>query len=572
MPAEKPKPSSADWVTIALSPPLIMAMIVSLVFFVLAIFYHGEFTHRLHVILFFFIFGIVLVARIALETGFEERAPLYGSVLALLTWFGMGSLVTYPPELAAPSWLINAGLVALAWWLSYRLVYSCTYIDEKADNTGTGMLQAAGLDAPSDAVAEPAKPDTIAEEEAPKRGKKPAAQPSWWQRYQRYSAERRQTQPPGLWVVYFGLAALPIFGLGQALIDVSDVERRDRTVFYMTVYIISSLGLLVTTAFLGLRRYLRQRRLEMPVTVTTAWVSLGVVLVACLTAIGALLPRPQAQPAPPDWARATSAKRDASRFAQTRGEPGKGQGKSGAEKPDADGKSTRGKGSHAKGGGDKGEAKGGGDGPKKNTRSDGAEKSKDAGGDSNPAANDAAPPAAPALAALSRVLKWLVFGILALVTLFILARRGLRYLANFCDWARRLLDTLSRMWEDLFGRRRSEAPVTETEIKALPPPPFRSFANPFDTGGADRMKPTDLVRYSFAALESWAGERASGRAGQETPIEFTDRLASEVGSLDRETQQLGDLYARVLYAEGSLPPSWRGTLEVFWRQLGSGGR
>ena len=146
MAVDKPRPTLADYVTIVLSPALIMAMIVSLVFFLLTVLYRGEFVSRLHYILFFFIFGMVLVARISMEGGVSARAPLYGGVLALLVWFGMGSFVSYPPELAASSWLINAGLIALAWWLSYQLTYSCTYIDEKAENTGTGVLQAAGFE------------------------------------------------------------------------------------------------------------------------------------------------------------------------------------------------------------------------------------------------------------------------------------------------------------------------------------------------------------------------------------------------------------------------------------------
>ena len=90
MPAEKPRPTLADYVTIALSPALIIVMIVSLVFFLLTILYRGEFAERLHYILFFFIFGMVLVARISMEGGVSERAPLYGAVLAVLAVIGLG--------------------------------------------------------------------------------------------------------------------------------------------------------------------------------------------------------------------------------------------------------------------------------------------------------------------------------------------------------------------------------------------------------------------------------------------------------------------------------------------------
>src|SRR5262249_20367795 len=117
MAEDKPRPTLADYVTIVASPALIVALIVSLIFFLLAILYHGEFATRLHHIMFFFVFGMVLAARISMESGLGERAPLYSGVLAVLAWFGMGSFVAYPRELAASSWLINAMLIGLAWWL-----------------------------------------------------------------------------------------------------------------------------------------------------------------------------------------------------------------------------------------------------------------------------------------------------------------------------------------------------------------------------------------------------------------------------------------------------------------------
>ena len=51
------------------------------------------------------------------------------------------------------------------------------------------------------------------------------------------------------------------------------------------------------------------------------------------------------------------------------------------------------------------------------------------------------------------VLKWIVFGLLALAVLVFLLRGGLRYLAQFSQWARDLLNSLSKWWARLFGRR-----------------------------------------------------------------------------------------------------------------------
>src|SRR5262249_12453470 len=101
MPADKPRPSLADCVTILISPALIIAIIVVLVFFLVAVLYRGDFVYRLHVILFFYIFGIVLVARIAMATGYSSRAPVYGAVLAILAGIGLTNFVAFPAEAVA---------------------------------------------------------------------------------------------------------------------------------------------------------------------------------------------------------------------------------------------------------------------------------------------------------------------------------------------------------------------------------------------------------------------------------------------------------------------------------------
>ena len=100
----------------------------------------------------------------------------------------------------------------------------------------------------------------------------------------------------GLWVIYFSLGALPVFGLGQGLIPAQDVAGRRYGFILLCVYLAAVLGLLLLTSFLGLRRYLRQRHLEMPPAMSATWVTMGSVvglgiLVGCI-----LLPRPNA-----DW-------------------------------------------------------------------------------------------------------------------------------------------------------------------------------------------------------------------------------------------------------------------------------
>ena len=101
---------------------------------------------------------------------------------------------------------------------------------------------------------------------------------------------RRQARPMGRWVVYFSLAALPLFGLGQALIPAEDTGRRRYSFLLMTVYVASGLGLLLTTTLLGLRRYLRQRKLQMPAAMTGLWLGVGAAIIAAFLFVAALLP------------------------------------------------------------------------------------------------------------------------------------------------------------------------------------------------------------------------------------------------------------------------------------------
>jgi hypothetical protein len=589
MAADKPRPTLADYVTIVASPALIVALIVSLVFFLLAIFYRGEYVGRLHYVFFFFIFGIVLVARISMEAGVSERAPFYGIVLAVLVWLGMRMFVSYPADVAAASWLINAGLIGLAWWLAYQLTYSCTYLDEQAESTGTGLLQAAGMEKLGDSLRLENQADELVEKNG-KRAKKPKI--TWWGRYKHFRAEQKKTQPPGVWVVYFALAALPIFGLGQALIDPADAERRTHTFWLMALYLASSLGLLGTTAFLGLRRYLRQRRLEMPKRVTMAWLVLGAVLVAALVGIAALLPRPQSEFSVLTLSRAGSQELAASQHALAEGDQGEGEGRPGARQRDADGNPTSRSDKDSEGKGGKGQAKGQGSGSKAAQQGAGKGSSKKAGetrdgqtsqnkerkgeastdGDRAPPHSTGDSPEASSLSWLSQaasVLKWIVFAILALIAIAFVLGGGLKYLAHFTDWAHRLLEALRRLWEGLLGGRRDgKAGDNDIDERPQPPPaPFRSFVNPFHSGRAERMTPADLVRYSFEALEAWAGERQMGRHADESPIEFTHRLAGELPALEEEAQGVGVLYARVLYARGELPADWRETLQRFWKRL-----
>src|SRR5436305_6408309 len=103
---------------IAISPALIMALVGSLVFFLLEVLYVGQYQGRLQWILFFFVFGAVLIARISMTHEIADRAGFYGLVLGGLVWVGLLLYVEYPPgtRFAGYGWALNLGLIAIIWW------------------------------------------------------------------------------------------------------------------------------------------------------------------------------------------------------------------------------------------------------------------------------------------------------------------------------------------------------------------------------------------------------------------------------------------------------------------------
>ena len=279
----------ADYIVVGIAPALIIALIASLVFFLIGVFYQGEFPYRLTWVMGLFVLATVCVARISMEEG-AGYAALFGLPLGVVVGIAVVYFVQIEGPLAPFSPLINWGLLALIWWCAHQLTWDCTLIDNRRDTTGQGLLQSMGWDDPlatdngaADAASAPAASavDASAVE-------KPA-RPAWWRRLFQHED---QPAAHGRWVVYFSVAALPLFGLGQFFIPVADTAGRRFAFWMLVIYVGSALGLLLTTSFLGLRRYIRQRQLEMPVEMAAAWLGVGVAMILGLLAAAALLPRP----------------------------------------------------------------------------------------------------------------------------------------------------------------------------------------------------------------------------------------------------------------------------------------
>ncbi len=279
----------ADYVAIAISPALIMLMVGSLLWFLVAVFYQGNYDGRIYWILGCYTLAIVLITRIAIEEG-KERAAMFGMALAMATGLATMRFTS--------SMVFHWFLLGLAWWVAHKLTMDCTFIDEEQDSSGQGLIQLIGF-GKKRAEKEGDNGNGASEKPAEEQPAEPEGVTERVSRMREEAHPKRRTKgkghAPGTWIVYFSLAALPLFGLGQMLVPVADAGRRLWTFQLLATYVAAGLGLLVTTSFLGLRRYLRQRGVQMPPQMAGVWIMLGAAIIVGLLAVCAIVPRPAAE-------------------------------------------------------------------------------------------------------------------------------------------------------------------------------------------------------------------------------------------------------------------------------------
>jgi hypothetical protein len=414
-------------------------------------------------------------------------------------------------------------------------------------------------------------------------------------------------------VIYFSLAALPLFGIGQWFIPVSNLGSRRFAFWMMAIYVASALLLLLNTSFLGLRRYLRQRRLEMPLDMAATWLTVGTVMVVALLLLVYILPSPSPEYSLSQLDVFKSRNYDASNYSPG-GPEGSEKGES-QQKADKEGAEQQGgEKSEDKGGGDKsgdksgqnnagqnnkaedqGDSKSGEKGGGKQQGKNGEKgkseqgdkgkgekgdkseqgknesenkQSKDkqqSGGKGSKGGSSSKSQSGNLISripsSLGTILKWLFYLAIAIaaVVFAYIYRKEL-----IAAW-NKLLAELRALWEKWFGAK-PQAEVAAQMALAAPPRRFSSYDDPFASGMAARVPLPELVRYSFEALEAWGRDHGSPRATGQTPHEFTQQLGDFDNSVSREVKQLADLYCQIAYAR-SLPAGGIELVRGFWQRM-----
>jgi hypothetical protein len=593
MARNRPRGTLVDYLVAAIEPALIMIMVGSLMFFLLDMWYAGEFLERLRWILFWFVLGIVLITRVSMRIG-NALAKAYGIALGGAVALVASTLIGIQPIL-----LVILGIV---WWVTHKLTFDCTLLDEDQD-AGVGLLQESGLDpaaladqGPPPAIEDPGAMDAslLPEHSGKKSG-------------QRGEDDARRPNAPGVWLIYFTLASLPLFGLGQWFVPAVEEDRRNGLFLYFLAYISSGMGLLLATSFLNLRRYLRQRKLKMPAAMTATWLSTGAIVIVGLTVLAAALPLPGTGWSVMRGSTAGSSELRASRFAVLKDSGVKGEGAAGQKNDPNAKQQTAGKGKgggksgpgNAKSGAPRGKSsKSGASGKNGSPRDDkagdkkgqddradnkddrgkdaeqdekendqnGTEKKDDQSSQENQNPNDAAnpPPQMPSMP--FQAPSWLrgLFMVVGAVALIF----GLfRYGPVLLDALRQLIASLLGGFGFQRPKKRPKEPAQEASEPVLPPRPFASFADPFASGLAQNFSPNDLIIYSFEALEAWAFEHNLARSPHETPSEFVNRLGQARADLRQDATRLAGYFVTIVYGQKGFKAEVLPPLRQFWRAL-----
>ena len=293
--------TAADYAAIAVAPLLIFLMISSLANFLMLVFYQGPHPLRVAWIVLMFTMGFVGIARIAIE---QDRAYSLGYAFVL----GCAGFLSMTRFVGSP--IFCAFILAVIAYLADRIVDDCTLIDDSVDSSGQGLVdfgrkavkkqiklakeaqrQTADAETTDQLGCSPEGADLPDQQKsgfAPTQVPAPSA--GGGRDGQRRGRRGRKSQP-GRTVMYLALAALPLFGLGQFMLR-DDALSWQRAQWLLAIYLFSSFSLLVTTSFLGLRRYLRQRGVDMPANVSIGWLAGGVIMTGAIISLAYLLPMP----------------------------------------------------------------------------------------------------------------------------------------------------------------------------------------------------------------------------------------------------------------------------------------
>ncbi len=308
----------ADALIQALTPLLIFAMVLAVVFFLLDVRYvYTEVQDKsLRWVAFCFVLGIVAINRLVAVEGRQESflyVVVFAGTMGLYTvamtsqYGGVGSVarnvLNDHPGLAT---VFNMTIVVFIWWAVNRLTHECC-VDENPEAGEAGMLTGAARRVQAAIERRPEK-----EARTPffiRRSRGPliptmelqAIDPTEYEESQfrprpaiqvEAASRRLPKRHPGVSILYFTIPVMIIFAAGLRVVQ----HRGDLMVlashFYVGTYTFSALMLLMLSSYGGLRAYFGSRNIPVPGGISTFWLGLGTVMVVVVAVAATALPLP----------------------------------------------------------------------------------------------------------------------------------------------------------------------------------------------------------------------------------------------------------------------------------------
>ena len=585
--AYRDKPEVLDQLVGTIGLVLIVFLMVSLTFFILARFFLSSKWTSSHWLLFWEVLATVLVSRMFLIDDLKKVVGGYSFVLGMVIWV---PFVFMGGEILG----IVTALMIFVGWFTYKITWDVTDLGEREEDED-GLLASVGLKKelnPGNKKVSESWGDTREEST------------EFNYEAEEVLAELAKEKPKkvkggkgrGVWVLYFLFGSIPVFGLGGSTQNSTDPNLGKYFLVCLCIYLASCISLLMSTSFLTIRSDLRRRNLSMPLFTAGAWLFSGLFLLISCFVFASLLPRPQGflDPIALVLSKGQDKDQDASNYAKSSEKSGKGEGKQGEKEGDKgspkDGNQKAGKPAEDKEnkGASKESGKGGGDSGEKGSSKEGSQKSdqaknnesksdsrkNDGNQKSSATPNQEAPPSPPPsfnipgldkmMAALEVILK-VVFTVgTFLFVLYVVVYKlsySFGWADDLLDWFRNLFD-----WMDRSKKKKKQEDVADASI-ADETLPFEEFDNPFDRKDWQKASLRELTGYTWKALLAWCKSQNINIPRGCTPSELEEIISNEMPRIEPAYYAFQQVLLNVQYSNNNDDPKGVATTQKLWRHM-----
>ncbi|GEM_PF-337826 len=595
---------------------LVVCMMLGLSFFLLARLSLSTTWDNKNWMFFWEVVGTVLVCRMFLIEDLKRMVGKYAFILGLVTW---GPVVLAQPEIG----MLFIVLHFVIGWFTYKITWDVTDLGDREEDED-GLLASAGFK-------KELNPGKKSDSESWGDMREEGAEYNFEaEEVLKNLANEKPKKPKGgkgrgIWVLYFVFAAIPIFGFFGSTNSSSDPRLDNYFLICLGVYLFSGIGLLMTTAFLTIRKDLRRRHLSMPLFTSVSWLFSGLLVLVGCSLFSSVLPRPKGTVDPVAFFTPKNSDRDASSYAKSSKDAGKGEGRPGEQKGEKgstvsgkndsnketkedsrkgkqesgqnknDEGSKAGKTESAKSKQESGQNKNdedskagktesakskqeSGQNKKPNDSNDKLNKDQEQKSNNNNSAEPTTPPPSnsfniPGLDKLMQFVEMFIKVVFGVGT-FLLVLYVVVYKLSFqLDWAQDLLKWFRNLFEWFEKpKKKGESKVSSEEITPQnETASFENFQNPFNKEGWQKIEIRQLTGYTWKAFLAWCKARNIKLPDGCTPSELEQIIANEEPKVEAAYFAFQQIFLNSQYGKKNNDPKAVLFTRRLWDQMEESG-